>query len=146
MKTTLAFLLLAACAGPQDTTPESRWTQVHASADCAPWDGAATSIFLSGTAEDSAAAYPLLRLTVYHDLGSVSDARWAVGGTGADAAAPVLCPAEGTCAQAKSGWVEFAPRAGDGALVGRYDVTFADGQRLRGQFRAPVVATHPLCG
>jgi hypothetical protein len=147
MKTLLwAVALTAACAGPQDTTPEMRWARVRASADCAPWDGAATSVFLSGSATDSAAVYPSLRLTVYHDLESVSGARWQVGESGADAAAPVLCPTEGACTAATQGWIEFAPRAGDGALIGRYDVTFPGGQRMRGQFHAPVDPTRALCG
>ncbi len=146
MKLALCLIALAGCATPQDTTPASRWSQAHASADCAPWDGAATSVILTGTAADSTAPYPMLRLTVYHDLSTVSAARWVVGRSESDAAAPVYCPAAGACLSATAGWVVFAPRAPDGALVGRYDVTFTDGRRLHGSFRAPVQTTRTICG
>ncbi len=138
---------LAACATTAGTTPEVRWARAYAVADCAPWDGAAASIFLTDAPEGAPAGHPSLRLTVYHDLQSVAGARWEVGPSEPDAAQAVLCEQEGeACILATEGWVDFERRRGNEPLRGQYEVKLPDGRRLAGSFSAPVRESRALCG
>ncbi len=145
-RVTLVLALLACDGGPAEAGPTESWPYAVARPDCAPWDGAATSVYLTATPLDSGASpMPILRLSVYHDLGSVRGARWTLGDSGPDGAAAVLCTSEQACQSAASGWIEFESGAA-GPLSGRYDVVFPDGVRRAGQFRAPVQEITALCG
>lgn len=146
MRMLAALIAIGACSASAGSAPDPAWTRAWASADCAPWDGAATSVYMSDAPEDSVAAYPLLRISVYHSIGSVTGARWNIGGSGEDGAAGVLCAPGSTCTSATGGWVEFEGASQDGALRGRYQLTMPDGRRLRGSFAAPVKQTTVLCG
>lgn len=127
--------------------PPVEWSHAVAFSDCAPWDGAATSVVLSLAPETQGETpRPYLSLAVYHELDTVAGARWPVGGMKPDTAQPAWCPAVGDCVMATAGWVEFAPRAGDGPLSGRYDLTLADGRRVTGRFAAVVSPRQFLCG
>lgn len=143
----LALIIgIGGCAASAGSTPDTEWKRAWAAADCAPWDGAATSVFMTDAPEDSVAAYPLLRISVYHDMGSVIGARWSIGEPGPDGAAGVLCPPGANCASATGGWVEFETSTADGTLRGRYELTMPDGHRLAGAFVAPVQHTRVMCG
>jgi hypothetical protein len=96
--------------------------------------------------EDSVAAYPLLRISVYHDMGSVTGARWPIGKSVPDGAAGVLCAPGTNCASATGGWVEFEGTTADGSLRGRYQLTMPDRSELAGSFLAPVQHTRVMCG
>lgn len=146
MKRLALMILLGACSASAGSAPGTEWTRAWASADCAPWDGMATSVFMTDAPEDSTPPYPLLRISVYHDLESVSGARWIVGESKPDAAAGVMCPAQGACIGAIGGWVYFERTAGTGVLRGSYELTMPDGSRLTGSFVAPVKDTRALCG
>jgi len=142
----LLLTLLACDGGPAGEGPNETWPYAVARADCAPWDGAATSVYLTATPSDSAPiSAPLLRLSVYHEMGGVRGRRWELGETGPDGAVVVYCDAQEACVSATSGWIEFAP-GGAGPLTGQYDVSFPDGSRRAGRFAAPVQDILVLCG
>lgn len=146
MRTALLLGLFAAGTTFTGPEPERQWDRGYAVADCAPWDGAATSIFLTNAPMGAPATYPFLRLTVYHDLHSVAGARWNIAASGRDAAQSVLCDKGATCAAAAAGWIDLARRSGNEPLRGEYEARFGDGRRLAGRFTAPVRATRVLCG
>jgi hypothetical protein len=147
MRALVLLAALGACTEAAGTAAHPRWSQAYAVADCAPWDGAATSIFLSDTAEEADPGYPSLRLTVYHDLQSVAGVRWVVGASEPDAAQSVLCDVEGSpCLTATAGWIQLDRSTGNAPLRGTYQVRFPDGRRLAGDFIAPVRLTTVLCG
>ena len=146
MKLVALILAVGACSASAGSAPETEWSRAWATSDCAPWDGAATSVFMTDAPGDSTTGYPLLRISVYHAIGSISGARWQVGESRADAAAGVLCPAQGTCIGATAGWVDFDAATEAGPLRGRYQLTMPDGSRLIGHFDAPVKQTVVLCG
>lgn len=143
----LILTLLACDGGPAGAGPNETWQYAVARADCAPWDGAATSVYLTASPADSTPSTPtpFLRLGVYHHLDGVRGARWPLGENGPDGAVAVFCAAEAACVNAQSGWVEFAPGQ-SGPLAGQYDVTFPDGSRRAGHFSAPVQEIAVLCG
>jgi hypothetical protein len=146
MRVLAMILAIGACTASAGSAPDTEWKRAWATADCAPWDGAATSVYMSDGPEDSLAAYPFLRISVYHDLSSVAGARWAIGGSGQDGASGVLCAPGSTCASATGGWVEFDGAPAGGPLRGRYQLTMPDGHRLTGSFSAPVRQTAVMCG
>jgi hypothetical protein len=128
-------------------SPPVVWSSATASRDCAPWDGVATSVFLSpAPVSDPQAPRALLHLSVYRDMASVAGARWVVDGMKQDAAQASWCPAGGDCVLATTGWIEFSARAGDEPLAGRYDLTLSDGRRIAGRFSATVTPNPALCG
>ena len=143
----LVLTLLACDSGPAGEGPNESWAYAVARPDCAPWDGAATAVYLTDSPADSALSTPtpFLRLGVYHHIGGVRGRRWSLGEDGPDGAVAVFCGAEAACVSATSGWIEFTP-GGTGPLSGQYDVTFPDGRRRAGHFSAPVQEIAALCG
>lgn len=137
-----------ACATGGDASPPAatEWAHAVAMADCAPWDGAATSIYLTQVPYDDHLARPFFRLTIYHGLGELPGQRWEVGTDHDRDGVPWLCPASGECATARTGWIGFEARTGEGPLRGSYDLTFEDGHRTVGRFVAPILERIALCG
>ncbi len=146
MKALALIVVLGACTMSSGDTLGTTWKRAWASADCAPWDGLAASVFMTDAPEDSVAAYPLLRISVYHPLGSVGGKRWSIGESGPDGAAGVLCAPGTNCTSATGGWVEFQPATEAGPLRGRYLLTMPDGRPLTGSFSAPVRQRTMMCG
>jgi hypothetical protein len=138
---------LAARVTVSADAPPVEWPYAAAHNDCAPWDGAATSVVLSLTPETRGENQrPYMSLAVYHEMATIAGARWPVGGMKPDTGQPAWCPAAGDCVMATAGWVEFAPHTGDGPLAGRYDLTLSDGRRVTGRFSAAVSPRQMLCG
>jgi hypothetical protein len=146
MRPLALIILLGGCSTSGGSAPGPEWARAWAAADCAPWDGAATSIIMTDAAEDSAMPYPQLRISVYHDLQSVGGARWQVGELRPDGGAGVYCSADDACTAATGGWVDVDAATAGGALRGRYQLTMPDGRRFSGSFVAPVRQTTMLCG
>jgi hypothetical protein len=139
---------LSACATGGDSSPPviEEWRHAMAMADCAPWDGPATSVYLTQAPYDDQLATPFLRLTIYHGLSEVPGRRWEVGAGHDKDGAPWLCPATGDCTTARAGWIAFEVRTGEGPLRGSYDLSFENGRRAIGRFVAPVIERLALCG
>ena len=139
---------LAACAtggeGPPPVVEE--WDHAVAMADCAPWDGPATTVYLTKVPYSDEMPTPYLRLALYHGINEVAGQRWAVGAGHEQDGLPSLCPAAGACVNARSGWIAFEDRTAEAPLEGSYDLTFENGQRLAGSFVAPVLERLALCG
>lgn len=146
MRVLALIIAIGGCTASAGSVPGTEWKRAWVTADCAPWDGAATSVYMTDAPEDSVTAYPLLRISVYHELGSVTGARWSIGESREDGAAGVLCGPGTDCTSATGGWVEFVRTTRAGALAGRYEFTMPDGRRLAGSFVAPVRQTRVMCG
>jgi hypothetical protein len=146
MKPALLLAGLIACATTAGSMPGPPWAHAVAVADCAPWDGAATSIHLTDAPVGASETYPSLRITIYHDLLSVDGSKWEIGTSVPDGAQSVLCEQQGDCAVAATGWVDFERRRRNEPLRGQYQVRFADGRRLSGSFTATIKATRVMCG
>jgi len=148
MRRVAVLLVLLACnGGPSGGEPTEAWPYAVAQADCAPWDGAATSVYLTAEPLNAGQASPLpvLRLSVYRGMSGVQGKRWPLGEPGPDGAVAVYCALDAECAGATSGWIQFDSGPA-GQLSGQYSVIFPDGTRRAGQFRAPVQDVAPMCG
>jgi len=144
MRGMLAIALgLGGCAAGAGGTSGRDWRFAEARADCAPWDGAATTVLLSDSPISDSLAGPYLSITVYRSM-SEAGGRTRVDGRQADGMAARLCPREGPCLPADDGWAELT--AGDSTISGRYQLRFADGQKLAGQFSARIGNRRILCG
>ena len=116
-------------------------------ADCAPWDGAATSIYLSSApaAERLPPTAPYLQLIVYESGDRLHGLRVTLGAQEAGSGLAIRCQPGGECAASHGGTIEFSSSDTAGILAGAYRLTFADGP-VAGSFR--VLRSHrtALCG
>lgn len=95
MRRVVMVLALLACnGGPAGSGSTESWPHAVAQRDCAPWDGAATSVHLTTEPLVSGGSnpMPMLRLSVYHDIGGVRGARWPLGDSGPDSQYDVVFP------------------------------------------------------
>jgi len=118
-----------------------------AAADCAPWDGVATSIYLSevGDAERLPPAAPYLHIIIYEAGDRLSGLRVTLGGQDPGSGVAVRCQTDDECAASNAGTVEFGRSAPDGTLLGAYRLEFTDGP-VSGTFRATWTPRTAMCG
>jgi hypothetical protein len=137
----------AAGAGDRPGESQAPWAYAVAYGDCAPWDGAATTISLSNTPlEANPTTRPVLRLTIYESLASVGGARWTIGESKPGSGMAGWCPPTGDCTQAGDGWIDVGAWRDGEPLRGRYRLRLADGSILTGEFVAGVLPRRVLCG
>lgn len=118
-----------------------------AAADCAPWDGAATSIYLSDATDSGRIPPPppYLQLIIYQPAARLVDHRVEFGRMEDGSGIAVRCQAGGGCATSNRGSVEFGAAGEDGALLGSYTIDFS-GDTVAGTFRARWVQRAAICG
>jgi hypothetical protein len=150
---TLAIAALLACAeaAPPATFPgapsglEVSW----AFDDCAPWDGAATTIYL---AADSAtgvreAPYPHLWVSLYVPSNDMAGRTFHWDQSDKDTGGAMWCPEHGRCEAATAAEVSIRQSTEDHAGVsGVIDLTFPGRGRVTGSFRAAWMSHELLCG
>ena len=118
----------------------------YAVADCAPWDGAATTIYLTANPVDSTdLPYPHLRVSIYHEVAALpgNSFEWP---REARAGGAVRCASPTNCEPATSGRITFGSREADGSLRGTAELAFPGGTSLQGSFRASWREQRVLCG
>lgn len=153
---TVVAVLATACAGP-GALPEPLDAYPHATAmaDCAPWDGTATSIFLSAEPADASAPIgsevprPYVWISVYEGADALPGERFEIDQERSAGAS--LCEDEGPCLPATGGWIRFRDASPAGLLTGEFEVEVgpsdAGGARtLTGGFRAVWHERRVLCG
>lgn len=140
----VCLLSLGACAAEAGEEPGKTWKYGQARADCAPWDGAATSVLLSDSVIGEEVPRPYLRIAAYVPLPQ-QEVRADIETSGSGGMSASFCETGDSCVSADHGWVRLTPR--DGKLEGHYEVHLTDGRTLTGSFAAEV-ATEPrmLCG
>jgi len=118
-----------------------------AAADCAPWDGSATSIYLSEETdlERLPPAPPYLQLIIYESGARLSMLRVTLGRQEEGSGIAVRCGLGGKCASSSMGTVQFDLLEPGGDLIGSYQVDFAGGV-VAGTFRARWSSRAALCG
>jgi hypothetical protein len=144
MRAMLALALgLGGCAAGAGGTPGREWPFAEAHADCAPWDGAATTILLSETPISDSLNGPYLSISVYRSVTEVGG-RTRVDAEHSNTMAARLCPGDGPCVPADDGWVDLT--GGDSTITGRYQLQLTDGRGLAGHFSAQIRNRRVLCG
>lgn len=117
-----------------------------AMADCAPWDGAATSLFFAAEGLDRLPPPPpYLHLVVYDAGSALPAATFVLGENRAGSGIAVRCTSDRDCATAEGGRVEFAASPDDSTLSGAYRISLPDGV-LSSTFTARWVRREALCG
>jgi benzodiazapine receptor len=118
-----------------------------AAADCAPWDGSATSIYLSGSSdvEMLPPPPPYLQLIIYEHGTRLSSRRIEFGRMEAGSGIAVRCHAGDGCATSNRGTVTFDAFEEDGTLHGSYVMNFS-GDTVAGTFRARWSTRAAICG
>ncbi len=135
---------LGGCAAETAEDPGRSWRYAEARADCAPWDGAATTVLLSDSALTGEARMPYLRLSAWVPLPQ-GEVRAEVEAANAGGLAASLCEAGVDCDHADRGWVRLVPVNGE--IQGHYQLHLAGGRTIVGSFTAPVRTDRQvLCG
>jgi benzodiazapine receptor len=115
-------------------------------ADCAPWDGSATSIFLSDApGERLPPPLPYLQVIIYEPGPRLFTRRIDLGRMEDGSGIALRCQTGGGCATSNRGTVEFDAPGPDGSLAGAYRIIFA-GDTVAGTFRARWSPRTAICG
>jgi benzodiazapine receptor len=133
---------------PQGVSPTPAGpTRGVAAADCAPWDGAATSLYLADGAEAGTLPprAPFLHIALYDPPERLGGATVTLGRSEAGSGTAVWCEAESRCSPASSGAVEIDAFLPGEDLTGSYLISFPDHQ-VTAPFRATWYARRALCG
>ena len=132
-------------SAPLPTAPDG-FGFAFATPDCAPWDGRAVSILLTGSYADSVdGASRQLRVAVYPRSDSVAGHRfqWPAD---PEVAAGTRCQGPESCEFATSGEIVFRPTRSDTVLEGRVLLRFKNGDSTFGGFRAEWRSRQVMCG
>ena len=134
---------LGGCAAGAEGTPEREWPHASARADCAPWDGPATTIILSESPIDDSPTGPYLSISVYRSPRQAGG-RTRVEAEQTEGMSARFCAGDSPCVPADDGWVDLTP--GDSVISGRHSLRLTDGRILTGRFTARVDYRQVLCG
>ncbi len=149
----LGLSLLTGCRdAPELTTlpdPPTGLAVSWAFDDCAPWDGAATTIYLAGTtaSEPRNAPYPHAWVSLYRPVTEVTGRTFRWDEDDKDTGGAMWCEAEGQCEAAIEAVVRIRQRGEkEAGLYGVVDLVFPSGVRVAGGFRAAWITNQFLCG
>ncbi len=139
-------------AAPLPDRPVEGWHTAWAFSDCAPWDGAATTIFFADSLNlpQRQASYPHLWVSLYRpaqvlageaftwdaDEKDIGGAMWCSGPTN------LACEAS-TSARVTIGRMDLS---GDGSITGTVDLVFPNRTPVIGTFSATWLEHQPICG
>ena len=144
---------LTACGASEATQepagPPPGLPYASASNDCAPWDGHAITVLLSGSAGSDtggidANSRPLVRVSVYPRSALTAGQRFSWPAD-PEVAAGVRCLAGASCESADRGWIRISGEP-DSVWAGSIELHFADGSTVAGAFRARWIQRTVLCG
>ena len=149
--TSLAVIVLAACADTAPDTfpaPPSGLEVAWAFDDCAPWDGAAATIYL---AADSAtgvreAPYPHLWVSLYVPSNDLVGRTFRWDESDKNTGGAMWCLEPGRCEAAIAAEVTVREGTDDTGVFGVIDLTFPTRGRVTGGFRAAWMSHELLCG
>jgi len=139
----LAVAMLAACSDPVAGPVDYAYT--WAVNDCAPWDGAAVTVYFSTSGPDAGSIVPpYLSVSVWTDPLQLVGRSHTIAGAQADGAAS-LCDRAGSCRTADAGWIRFDAFESEERLDGVIRVQFG-ADVVEGSFSAQWRDGQPLCG
>jgi hypothetical protein len=148
----VAACLIAACGGGTSEIPnpppglDLSWVLDG----CAPWDGAATTIYLAGTKPEDvlSAPYPHVWVSLYYPRSELPGRTLTWTADERNVGGAMWCVAEGECQLADQARVRVRRgKLEDVVLPGEVHLEFPDGTTIDGSFEAEVVDAAPLlCG
>jgi hypothetical protein len=117
--------------------------------DCAPWDGHALTLVLTGQELDSGMdlSYPNLRITSWRPPSSLAGTSFSWAGDAQSDGFATLCDSAESCVSATRVRVDFDRNQGSGDMVtGNVRVELAGGRVIAGPFAARRLGYPVLCG
>jgi hypothetical protein len=137
----LPLILVAGCAGRVEEGPggeePGRFTHSAIQVTVAPWDGAATQVFLAeAPLKRPLKGAPFVVLQVYKPISTLSGQRFVLEGTDKRLGGAMWAGADGTRQSLPWAAVSFEEVAEGAPVEGSYEVQMPDGSRARGRFRA----------
>ena len=146
----LGVVLALGCRGSSESkplpSPPDGYEFAFATPDCAPWDGRAISILLTGSYADSVdGAGRQVRVAVYPRSDSVAGRRFRWP-SDPEIAAGTRCRDAASCESAPSGEIDFRPTESDSLLEGRLVLRFTRKDSVYGGFRAEWRPRRVMCG
>lgn len=134
--------LITACGSPPgaSSAPPGGFPEAVATADCAPFDGPATSIYLIPEGADSAgplsgeASAPHIRISIYRDIGEIGGQTFEIEAAVTDA---VRCSGGTPCESATGGRVRVDEAGREDGVAGEVHLEFETGGPVSGSFDAP---------
>ena len=146
----LGVVLALGCRNSSESaplpSPPDGYEFAFATPDCAPWDGRAISILLTGSYADSVdGASRQVRVAVYPRSDSVAGRRFRWP-SDPEVAAGTRCLESESCESAKSGEIDFRPTESDTVLEGRVVLRFTKKDSVYGGFRAEWRSRRVMCG
>jgi hypothetical protein len=146
----LSLILAIGCRGSSEPaplpTPPEGFDFAFATPDCAPWDGPAVSILMTGSRADSVdGSGRQLRVAVYARSDSVVGRRfrWPADPQVANG---TRCQRSDSCEAAESGEIAFRPTGSDTVLEGTLLLRFPSSDSVYGGFRAEWRSRRVMCG
>ncbi len=145
---TCCVILVAGCARPSTTSSgdgdppappagPGRFTHGAIQRTIAPWDGAATQIFLSEKPlEEGKFAGPWVYVRIYKGPGDLSKRRVRLEGKETREGSAQWIEADGKGTPLAWAQIDFEEVREGKPVTGTYEVAFADGKRERGRFEA----------
>jgi hypothetical protein len=141
----LAMILpFVGCHSDLKTSPN--YPYAFAARTCAPWDGAAVTIYLTPSLGDSAALNGAhLSISIWTSPTELPGRsfNWP---SEKQIGAGLRCTEQGDCQPAAAGRVAFRRFVSDSILEGSFDLLFSDSTREQGGFRAAWRPWRELCG
>jgi hypothetical protein len=135
-----------ACSASAIPGPPAGLTHAAIRPSCGPADGPAVQILLAsapvGTGETST---PYVAIYIWRSVDELREAVLVIGGDQPTAGAWYYA-SPGQPVVAKGGIVRVASVSADKTVEGSVDLTFEDGRRVRGGFRAGWIPALVLCG
>lgn len=147
----LGLILSLGCGGGASQLsplpdPPDGFGFAFATPDCAPWDGPAVSILLTGSRADSVDGMSRqLRVAVYKETDSIVGNRfhWP---SDPEVASGTRCQGSESCESAESGEIDFRPTGSDTLLEGTLLLRFPKSDSVYGGFSAEWRPKRALCG
>lgn len=142
----IMIVQLPGCSQNGALAPPAGLPHAAAARSCAPNDGPAAVIYLSGAQVESLEpSPPFIRIAIWQSTEALANRSWSLTASAGEGGAWFQSTTD-VFEIASSGNVRVTRVSADTSLEGTVDVTFPTAGRIRGGFTAPWISRTTLCG
>jgi hypothetical protein len=145
MRTLLLAVIVSAACTASEPTNDTRYAALVQT--CAPWDGPAVSLFLTGVA--AAPGYPTApysAITIYKSVSQIEGRQFSVSSSTSNLGSAEDCPRVGECGQVAGASISFGALAADSTMTVTYRLDLGAGRVLRGAVQPRLYPPPGFCG
>jgi len=147
MVAVIGLVPAASCGGRDGPVESLRLEHAYLQRTCAPWDGPATTLFLSnGDAVGGVVPQPYLMISVYESVSRAAGERYRITPRSGDIGAALACAGESECEALSEAVVQFGPLDERAPARVMLRLTHADGHTEGGEVVASWLEPADLCG